>query len=97
MLRARPEYGVDFHCASLSDLSRQRSRRIWLLDRHADVVNAATRDSLGGWIRGRLKNGVEAKICAADKELTEINIPTSELREQWEQQRAAQLSVKTRA
>ena len=88
---------IEFHSASLSYLLRQRSRRIWLLDRHADVVNAATRDNLGGWIRGRLKNGVEARTCAADKELAEINIPTSELREQWEQQRAAQLSVKHRA
>ena len=81
---------------NLPDFLRQQSRRIWLLDRHADVVNAATRDNLGGWIRGRLKNGVESRIRAAEKELAEINIPISDLREQWEQQRAAQLSVKHR-
>ena len=97
MLRDRQEYVIDVLRASLSDRSWQRSRRIWLLDRHADVVNAATRDNLGWWIRARLKNGVEARTCAADKELAEINIPTSELREQWSQQRAAQLSVKHRA
>ena len=34
---------------------------------------------------------------AAEKELAEINIPIDDLREQWEQQRAAQLSVKHRA
>ena len=81
---------------SILNLLRQRSRRIWLLDRHADVVNAGARDNLGGWIRGRLKNGVEARSCVADKELAKINIMTTELREQWSQQRVAQLSVKNR-
>ena len=74
----------------------QRSRRIWMLDRHADVVNAATRRSLGSWIRGRLKNGVEARKSSADQELAKINISVSELRVQWKHQRDAQLSVKNR-
>ena len=51
-----------------------------MLDRHADVVNAATRQSLGSWIRGRLKNGVEARGSSADQELAKIDISVSELR-----------------
>ena len=77
-------------------LDNQRGRRIWILDRHADVVNATTRENLGGWIRSRLKHGVEARTQAADNELSKIQIPVSELRKQWEQQRAAQLSVRSR-
>ena len=66
-----------------------------MLDRHADVVNAAARQNLGSWIRGRLK-GAESRSLAADEQLLQIKISVSELREQWSQQRAAQLSVKKR-
>ena len=67
-----------------------------MLDRHADVVNASVREGLGGWIRGRLKNGIEARTQAANSDLSHIQIPVAELREQWAHQRAAQLSVKAR-
>ena len=67
-----------------------------MIDRHADVVNAAVRENLGGWIRSRLKHGVEARTRAADHELSKIQIPVSELRDQWAQQRTAQLSVRSR-
>ncbi|KAI1784327.1 hypothetical protein LXA43DRAFT_901841 [Ganoderma leucocontextum] len=75
-----------------------RSRRIWMLDRHTDVINATARENLGGWIRGRLKNGVQARDLAADQDLarTEIPVPVRELREQWAEQRKAQLSVRNR-
>ncbi|PIL33336.1 hypothetical protein GSI_04787 [Ganoderma sinense ZZ0214-1] len=77
--------------------SSGRSRRIWILDRHADVVNSAARENLGGWIRGRLKNGVEARGSTADEDLSKIDISISELREQWSEQRAAQLAVRNHA
>ena len=67
-----------------------------MLDRHADVVNANVRENLGGWIRSRLKNGVEARTQAAEKEISQTQLPVAELRAQWSQQRAAQLSVKAR-
>ena len=67
-----------------------------MLDRHADVVNAAARENLGGWIRSRLKNGVEARAQAAEKEISQTQLPCAELRAQWHQQRAAQLNVKAR-
>ena len=56
-----------------------------------------TRENLGGWIRGRLKNGVEARTRAADEQLSKVDVTTCELREQWLHQRTAQLSVKNRA
>ena len=67
-----------------------------MLDRHADVVNASVREGLGGWIRGRLKNGIQARTQAANKDLSDIQIPVAELREQWAHQRKAQLSIRAR-
>ncbi|KAI0701749.1 hypothetical protein C8Q76DRAFT_633393 [Earliella scabrosa] len=75
----------------------QRSRRIWYLDRHAESVNAIAREDLGSWHRSRLKNGVEARSAKADRELEEANVPLGELREQWQLQRAAQLSLRNHA
>ena len=75
---------------------RKRTRRIWMLDRHTDVINAATRQNLGGWIRGRLKHGVEAREKSANEDLSTCKHSVLFLREQWSQQRAAQLSVKNR-
>ena len=82
--------------ASKANQKRQRSRRIWYLDRHAESVNAIAREDLGSWHRSRLKNGVEARGAKADRELEEANIPLRELREQWQLQRAAQLSLRNR-
>lgn len=67
-----------------------------MLDRHADAMNRNTREELGGWIRGRLKNGVEARTLAATQELAKIGIGKEELRSQWVAQKAAQLSVRKR-
>lgn len=74
----------------------QRSRRIWLLDRHAEAINISARKELGNWIRGRLRHGVEGKTSAANKELGELGISVGELRIQWEAQRKAQLSLRQR-
>ncbi len=74
----------------------QRSRRIWLLDRHAEAINISARNELGNWIRGRLRHGVEGKTLAANEELSELGITVSELRIQWEAQRKAQLSLRQR-
>ncbi|KAI0628590.1 hypothetical protein C8Q77DRAFT_1067705 [Trametes polyzona] len=77
--------------------SSARKRRIWLLDRHADAMNRAVREDLGIWIRGRLKNGVEARTLAATQELASLDIGKDELRKQWEAQRTAQLSLRKHA
>ncbi|OJT05167.1 hypothetical protein TRAPUB_3992 [Trametes pubescens] len=77
--------------------SSARSRRIWLLDRHAEAINISARNELGNWIRGRLRHGVEGKTLAANEELSELGITVSELRIQWEAQRKAQLSLRQHA
>ncbi len=74
----------------------QRSRRIWLLDRHTEAIKISARNELGNWIRGQLRHGVEAKTLAANTELSELGIGVSELRIQWEAQRKAQLSLRQR-
>ncbi|KAI0676695.1 hypothetical protein C8Q78DRAFT_960079 [Trametes maxima] len=77
--------------------SSARSRRIWLLDRHADAINRPAREELGNWIRGKLKKGVDARSAAARKDLAETGLGLEELRQQWESQRLAQLSVRKHA
>ena len=67
-----------------------------MLDRHADVVNASSRENLGAWIRGRLKHGVEARERSSTQELLKVGISVNELRTQWSEQRKAQLSVRNR-
>lgn len=59
-------------------------------------MNNSSRNELGGWIRGRLQNGVEAKTAAANAELTRGGISLGTLRTEWQSQRAAQLSIRQR-
>ncbi|OJT12711.1 hypothetical protein TRAPUB_10739 [Trametes pubescens] len=77
--------------------SSARSRRIWLLDRHAEAINIGARNELGNWIRSRLRHGVEGKTLAANTELGELGVSVGELRIQWEAQRKAQLSLRQHA
>ncbi|KAI9062699.1 hypothetical protein FKP32DRAFT_1573466 [Trametes sanguinea] len=70
-----------------------RSRRIWLLDRHAKFINERTREDLGSWIRSRLKNGVEARDAVAEATLKECGVRVDVLRTQWSLQQSAQLSA----
>ncbi|CDO73127.1 hypothetical protein BN946_scf185007.g181 [Trametes cinnabarina] len=74
-----------------------RSRRIWLLDRHAKFVNEASRADLGFWIRNKLKHGVDAREAAAKTQLEQCGITVQELRHQWDLQQADQLSEKRHA
>ena len=76
-------------------IGSQRRRRIWLLDRQAGSIGAELRDDLGDWIRRRLKT-IESQAAEAQKKLEECGIPIHELRDQWELQRAAQLSLRAR-
>jgi ferric-dicitrate binding protein FerR (iron transport regulator) len=71
----------------------QRSRRLWLLDRHGQAIASDMRDGLGDWIRRRLEH------CSATQEkeedvLSECGIPDAELRHQWKLQRESQLSLR---
>lgn len=74
----------------------QRSRRIWLLDRHLAWIAEELKADLGNWLRRRQKKGVEAQAKKAQKVLDDCGVPLVVLREQWELQQAAQLSIRAR-
>jgi hypothetical protein len=54
------------------------------------------RDGLGGWIERRLRKGVIMQGDIAAAELVACGVPVSELRNEWELQQKAQLSVRAR-
>ena len=71
----------------------QRSRRVWLLDRHGQAIASDMRDGLGDWIHCRLEH------CSATQEkeedvLSKCGISNAELRHQWKLQRESQLSLR---
>jgi hypothetical protein len=67
-----------------------------LIDRHAGSIASDHRDDLGGWIRRRLKKGVEGQGGKAQAVLDQLGIPVEELRAQWELQQVSQLSLRVR-
>ncbi|EJF60371.1 hypothetical protein DICSQDRAFT_147842 [Dichomitus squalens LYAD-421 SS1] len=79
------------------------TERIWSKFRkligvtRSSARNRPVRENLSGWIRSRLKNGIDARAKAAEKDLCKIQVPVTELREQWSQQQVAQLSVRAHA
>ncbi|KAJ7572862.1 hypothetical protein C8J56DRAFT_986976 [Mycena floridula] len=73
-----------------------RSRRIWMLDRLYRYLADAHRDSLGEWIQRRLKK-LTGLIRNHKEVLQEIDIPETELREQWQLQKAEQTSIRAYA
>lgn len=74
----------------------QRSRRIWILDRQAAAIGQDMRDDLGNWIRRRLDKGVIGQGQRAHQVLADCEVPIQILREQWELQMTAQLSIRAR-
>lgn len=53
------------------------------------------RDGLGDWMKRRLKN-VETQEAEARTKLKECGVPKVELRQLWQDQRAAQISLRNR-
>ncbi|KAI5998306.1 hypothetical protein EDD15DRAFT_2386945 [Pisolithus albus] len=74
-----------------------RQRRIWLLDQHAAAIGYEMRTELGDWVRRRLKKGVREQGSAAQEVLDNGGVSIAELKEQWANQRAAQLSIRAHA
>jgi ferric-dicitrate binding protein FerR (iron transport regulator) len=74
----------------------QRSRRLWLLDRHGQAIASDMRDGLGDWIRRRLEHCSTAQEKEEDV-LNECGITDAELRHQWKLQRESQLSLRARS
>ncbi|KAG6824273.1 hypothetical protein H0H92_007384 [Tricholoma furcatifolium] len=75
----------------------QRTRRIWVLDRHVRFIGEEHKHDLGLWIQQRLKRGVVEQGQKAQVALSECGEPEDVLRTQWEMQRSAQLSVRAHA
>ncbi|KAJ2917427.1 hypothetical protein MD484_g3033, partial [Candolleomyces efflorescens] len=73
-----------------------RTRRLWLIDRLTARIGSEMRDGLGDWMKRRLKN-VEAQEAEAKKKLKQSGVPESELRQLWQEQRAAQISLRNHA
>ncbi|KII84489.1 hypothetical protein PLICRDRAFT_117716 [Plicaturopsis crispa FD-325 SS-3] len=77
--------------------SSGRSRRIWLLDRQASSIGLELRDDLGDWIHRRLGRGITAQGAKAQKVLDACGVSIPDLREQWANQKASQLSLRAHA
>ncbi|KAJ2911476.1 hypothetical protein MD484_g8939, partial [Candolleomyces efflorescens] len=73
-----------------------RTRRLWLIDRLTARIGAEMRDGLGDWMKRRLKN-VEAQETEARTKLNECGVPEEELRQLWDDQRTAQISLRNHA
>jgi len=54
------------------------------------------RRELGDWLRRRLKKGVGDQGYVAQEVLGSCGVSVTELQKQWAEQRATQLSVRTR-
>ncbi|KAJ2914823.1 hypothetical protein MD484_g5591, partial [Candolleomyces efflorescens] len=73
------------------------NRRILLLDRQLRLISLELRDELGNWSRRKMKNGVQSQRAEAQKSLKECGEETSFLKEQWQNQKESQLSVRAHA
>ncbi|KAJ7118428.1 hypothetical protein C8R43DRAFT_1137360 [Mycena crocata] len=73
------------------------SRCIWMIDQYAAFVNTEGRDNLGDWIIRQHTKNLPRKQAAAEKILRDCGIPDAELRQNWEEQKAAQTSVQSHA
>ncbi|KAG2021067.1 sentrin-specific protease [Coprinopsis cinerea AmutBmut pab1-1] len=72
-------------------------RRLFYLELHAAATAAKLHEELGMWIRRRLKDGIPSHEEEAEKCLAGCNYSETQLREQWELQKQAQLSVRAHA
>ncbi|KIK11721.1 hypothetical protein PISMIDRAFT_101815, partial [Pisolithus microcarpus 441] len=68
-----------------------------LLDQHAAAIGYEMRTELGDWVRCHLKKGVHEQGSAAQEVLDNGGVSIAELKEQWANQRVAQLSIRAYA
>ncbi|KIM52039.1 hypothetical protein SCLCIDRAFT_142092, partial [Scleroderma citrinum Foug A] len=74
-----------------------RQRRIWLLNHHAAAIGYEMRRELGDWLRCCLQKGVGEQGSIAHEVLDNCGVSIMELREQWANQQATQLSIRSHA
>lgn len=80
----------------LIDESLQRARRIYLTDRQLSHLANETRADLGDWIKRRQRRGVQEQGQKARSIMMQSGVKESDLRIQWDLQKAAQSSVRAR-
>ncbi|KAK0244954.1 hypothetical protein EDD85DRAFT_963291 [Armillaria nabsnona] len=74
-----------------------RRQRLYLLDRQAAFVARSIREDLGGWIRRKVKDGVEKKGAKARADLESCGKSVQFLRQQWDHQWQTQTSIRSHA
>ncbi|KAJ8080970.1 hypothetical protein PM082_017805 [Marasmius tenuissimus] len=74
-----------------------RTRRIWLIDRQCDYIVTELQDDYGQWFDRRMMKNIQKKEVTALRQLERDGIPHDELRELWNQQKAAQRSRRAHA
>ncbi|KAJ7579774.1 hypothetical protein C8J56DRAFT_867767 [Mycena floridula] len=90
--------GVERIWSALRDLisltrHASRSRRLWMIDRLVQSTAACHRDTLGDWIRNKLKQ-LKATVLKQQAVLCDSPDSPDEIRLQWEAQRASQTSMR---
>jgi hypothetical protein len=68
-----------------------------MLDQYAGFVSEDGRNKLGDWIQRQTDKNLSTKRDAAYKVLRECGVSVTELRTQWEAQKVAQTSIRSRA
>ncbi|KAG9311840.1 hypothetical protein JVU11DRAFT_8090 [Chiua virens] len=71
----------------------QQQQHLWLIDWQVGAVGTEMLWDLGLWLRCQLKKGVHEQGDAAQKVLNSCGISVDDLRSQWSDQHAAQLSI----
>ncbi|KAJ2917668.1 hypothetical protein MD484_g2717, partial [Candolleomyces efflorescens] len=97
MLPPTATVAVFYDVGCVLDRSLQlRNRRLWLIDRLTARIAADSRDHLGVWIIRR-NNDLDNRTAKHKLQMQQCGIPESELRQLWQEQREAQLSVRAHA
>ncbi|TFK18317.1 hypothetical protein FA15DRAFT_709976 [Coprinopsis marcescibilis] len=73
------------------------NKRYFIIDRKAAVIASEGRDNLGAFIKRRLTKNIPDRENDARKTLEECELTIDELREQWDHQKASQLSLRAYA
>ncbi|KAJ8077749.1 hypothetical protein PM082_002182 [Marasmius tenuissimus] len=74
-----------------------QTRRIWLIDCQCDYIVTELQDDYGQWFDRRMMKNIQKKEVTALRQLERDGIPHDELRELWNQQKAAQRSWRAHA
>ena len=67
-----------------------------MTDRQLTFIAEELRDGLGDWIKNRLERGVKAQGNKAQSLLHDSEFTIPKLREQWDLQKQAQMSLRAR-